>query len=295
MTIETYGTRVELTTYGVSYTVRESHFTLDITLQFFCFQAAVGIRDGHVTGVQTCALPILVGRENDDDNHEKRLQSDEVRLQQVVVLPDSRLIGNSAREMRLRSRFGLNLLAISRQGRSRGQRLNQMRFAPGDVLLLHGEDERVNHFISVFGCAPLSNRGLRLPDKRQAAIAVALLLGGAAAAAIGIAPAAVTFVTAALLAVLFRVMPLREVYSAIDGSVIILLAAMIPVANAVSSTGAAELVAETLVTQVALGIPLLALGIIMLVTMTLTDVMNNAATAAVMCPIAIGVAGSLET
>lgn len=211
------------------------------------------------------------------------------------MLPDSRLIGNSAREMRLRSRFGLNLLAISRQGRSRGQRLNQMRFAPGDVLLLHGEDERVNHFISVFGCAPLSNRGLRLPDKRQAAIAVALLLGGAAAAAIGIAPAAVTFVTAALLAVLFRVMPLREVYSAIDGSVIILLAAMIPVANAVSSTGAAELVAETLVTQVALGIPLLALGIIMLVTMTLTDVMNNAATAAVMCPIAIGVAGSLET
>src|SRR5690625_5417079 len=58
MTIETYGTRVELTTYGVSYTVRESHFTLDITLQFFFFQAAVGIRDGHVTGVQTCALPI---------------------------------------------------------------------------------------------------------------------------------------------------------------------------------------------------------------------------------------------
>src|SRR5690625_6151006 len=60
MTIETYGTRVELTTYGVSYTVRESHFTLDITLQFFFFQAAVGIRDGHVTGVQTCALPIYL-------------------------------------------------------------------------------------------------------------------------------------------------------------------------------------------------------------------------------------------
>src|SRR5690625_5724977 len=58
MTIETYGTRVELTTYGVSYTVRESHFTLDITLQFFFFQAAVGIRDGHVTGFQTCALPM---------------------------------------------------------------------------------------------------------------------------------------------------------------------------------------------------------------------------------------------
>lgn len=235
----------------------------------------------------------LVGRLDEEGNHEKRLQSEEVQLQEVVVLPDSRLIGNSARDMRLRSRFGLNLLAVSRQGRSRGQRLNRLRFAPGDVLLLQGEDEKVSHFISVYGCAPLGSRGLRLPNARQAAIAGGLMLGGAATAALGIAPAAVAFVAAALLTVLFRVMPLREVYTSIDGSVIILLAAMIPVANAVSSTGAAELIAQTLVTQVALGIPLVALGIIMLVTMTLTDVMNNAATAAVMCPIAIGVAGSL--
>ncbi|HLW26215.1 MAG TPA: SLC13 family permease [Kiloniellales bacterium] len=236
----------------------------------------------------------LVGREDDDETQEKRLQSEEVSLQEVVVLPDSRLLGNSARELRLRSRFGLNLLAVSRQGRSRGQRLNQLRFAPGDVLLLQGEDERVNQFISVFGCAPLSSRGLRLPDKRQALTAGALLLGGAAVAAAGIAPPAFAFVAAALLTVLLRVMPLKEVYSSIDGSVIVLLAAMIPVANAVSSTGAAELIARTLVIHVALGIPILALAIMMLVTMALTDVMNNAATAAVMCPIAIGIAGSLD-
>lgn len=235
----------------------------------------------------------LVGRDDNEGRREKQLKPEEIQLEEVVVLPDSRLIGNSARDMRLRSRFGLNLLAVSRQSRSRGERLNQLRFAPGDVLLLQGEEEKVRHFISVYGCAPLGRRGLRLPNPRQAAVAGGLLLGGAAAAAFGLAPAAVTFTAVALLTVLFRIMPLREVYSSIDGSVIVLLAAMLPVANAVSSTGAAELIAHTLVTEVAHEIPLLALGIMMLVTMTFTDVMNNAATAAVMCPIAIGVAGTL--
>lgn len=236
----------------------------------------------------------LVGNEAAETPAEKRLQSDEVRLQEVVVLPDSRLIGNSAQEMRLRTRFGLNLLAVSRQGRSRGQRLGQLRFAPGDVLLLQGEDERVGHFINVFGCAPLGSRGLRLLRPRRALLAGALLLGGAAAAALGIASASLAFVAAALLAVLLRVMPLREVYSAIDGSVVVLLAALIPVATAVSETGTAALVASALVHNVALGMPVIALGIVMVVTMSLSDVMNNAATAAVMAPIAIGVSRSLE-
>ncbi|MDF2096581.1 SLC13 family permease [Aquibaculum arenosum] len=237
---------------------------------------------------------VLVGRDDENGNQEKHLQSDDVQLQEVVILPDSRLIGNSALEMRLRTRFGLNLIAVSRQGRSRGQRLNRLRFAPGDVLLLQGEEERISNFISVFGCAPLGSRGLRLMQPRQAAIAGALLIGGAATAALGIAPPALTFVGAALLAVLLRVLPLREVYTAIDGSVIVLLAALIPVANAVSQTGAAELVASNLVEHVARGIPVVALAVMLLVTMWLTDVMNNAATAAVMAPIAIGVSRSLD-
>jgi len=237
----------------------------------------------------------LVGNEPEEDGAEKRLQSDEVRLMEAVVLPDSRLIGNSAQEMRLRTRFGLNLIAVSRQGRSRGQRLGLLRFAPGDVLLLQGEEERIGHFLGVFGCAPLGSRGLRLPRPREAAIAGALMLGGAAAAALGLMSPAIAFVAAALLAVLLRVMPLREVYSAIDGSVVVLLAALIPVATAVAETGAAALVASTLVQHVAFGLPILALGIVIVVTMSLSDVMNNAATAAVMAPIAIGVSRSLDT
>jgi di/tricarboxylate transporter len=73
----------------------------------------------------------------------------------------------------------------------------------------------------------------------------------------------------------------------VDWPVVILLAALIPVAGAMASTGTADLMADALLTRVADGAPLLGLALILVVTMTLSDFMNNAATAAVMCPIAI--------
>ena len=83
------------------------------------------------------------------------------------------------------------------------------------------------------------------------------------------------------------------VYEAVDWPVIVLLAALIPVAGAMASTGAADLIAGFLLQAVAQGHPVIALAAILVVTMTLSDLMNNAATAAVMSPVAIGTAGAL--
>jgi di/tricarboxylate transporter len=82
-------------------------------------------------------------------------------------------------------------------------------------------------------------------------------------------------------------------YDAIDWPVIVLLACLIPVAVAMESTGAADLLARSLLEGIAQGRPVIALTLILVVTMTLSDFMNNAATAAVMCPIAISTAGQL--
>jgi di/tricarboxylate transporter len=221
-------------------------------------------------------------------------QSDEVALMELAVLPDSGLIGRSATDIHLRTRFGINLLAVSRQGRQSITRLRTMPIRGGDVLLMQGAPEALLEFGGVFGCVPLAERPLRLPDQRQAVLAVSIMAAAVAGAALGLMPAAIAFTAGVLATMAFKVIPLRTVYNAIDWPVVVLLGALIPVADAMGTTGAADVVAHAMLNQLVGGHAVLALAILLVVTMTLSDFMNNAATAAVMCPIAIGAASQLN-
>jgi di/tricarboxylate transporter len=117
-----------------------------------------------------------------------------------------------------------------------------------------------------------------------------LAIGGAA---LGLVPAAISFAAGVLVSMALRTVSLRGVYDSVDWPIIVLLGALIPVATAMQSTGTADLIARFLLDTVAQGHVIVALGLILIVTMTLSDLMNNAATAAVMCPIAIGTAAQL--
>jgi hypothetical protein len=114
-----------------------------------------------------------------------------------------------------------------------------------------------------------------------------------AGAAFGLLPAAISFTTGVLLFMALRIVPLRKVYEEIDWPVIVLLGALIPVAGAMGTTGTADLLATQMLDSLVQGKPVIALVVILVVTMTLSDFMNNAATAAVMCPIAISTATQL--
>jgi di/tricarboxylate transporter len=223
----------------------------------------------------------------------KAVQSDDVVLAEMVLFSDSSLTGRTVSDIRLRTLYGINLLAVSRQGRRTLARLRSMRLAAGDVLLLQGERDALGEFALRFGCAPLAERSLQLPRKRQAFLAAVVMSLGVGAAAFGLVPAAISFAGAALACVLLRLVPARRVYDSVDWSVVVLLGALIPVAQAVASTGTAALIARALVDGLAQGRALLALASILIATMTLSDFMNNAATAAVMCPIAISTAQKL--
>jgi len=230
---------------------------------------------------------------SEKDDKKRAIQSDEVVLTELAVLPNSKVTGRSATDIRLRTRFGLNLLAVSRQGRRSLARLRTMPLMPGDVLLMQGNPDALNEFASEFGCAPLAERPLRLPDTRKTAIAIATMLAAIAGAALGLLPAAVAFAAGVLVMVTTRVVSPGKVYDAVDWPVVVLLAALIPVAGAMATTGAADLLARLLLDGIAQGHAVVALALILVVTMTLSDFMNNAATAAVMCPIAIGAATQL--
>jgi di/tricarboxylate transporter len=233
-------------------------------------------------------------KEDDDKDGEKSAASNEVVLTELVVLPGSLLAGRSASDLQLRTIYGLNLLALSRQGRRSMVRLRAMALLPGDLMLLQGPPESIAEFATDNGCVPLAERELRIPNRRKAWQAAIIMACSVGAAALGLLPAAVAFALGVLATMVLRTVPPRSVYEAIDWPVIVLLAALIPVAGAMETTGTADLIARFLLESVAQGSPVVALALILIVTMFLSDLMNNAATAAVMCPIAIGTAVALN-
>ncbi len=217
----------------------------------------------------------------------------DIVLMELVVMPTSSLTGRSASDLLLRTRYGLNLLALSRQGRRSIRRLRATRLESGDLLLLQGPADAISEFASDYGCVPLAERQLHIPDRRKAWEAGAIMAFAVGGAAFGLLPAAVSFAIGVLASMVLGTVPPRSVYGAIDWPVIILLGALIPVAGAMETSGAAGLIASFLLDRVAMGHAVVALTLILVVTMFLSDLMNNAATAAVMCPIAIGTASAL--
>lgn len=212
---------------------------------------------------------------------------------ELVVRTESRLQGRSARDIQLRTRYGLNLLAVSREGSRMKARLRTLKIRAGDLLLMQGAEEALSDFAADNGCVPLAERELRIPDRGKALAASLIMLAAVAAAALSLLPTAIAFAAGVLATMALRTLPLRAVYDAIDWPVIVLLGALMPVAAVMENTGTAALVAELLLEQVAGGSAPLAIGLILTLTMLVSCVVNNAATAAAMCPIALGAAATL--
>jgi len=220
-------------------------------------------------------------------------QSVDVVLMELAVLASSPLSGRSASDILLRTRYGINLLALSREGKRSMKRLRSISLQSGDLLLMQGPPESIAEFASDNACVPLAERAFRIPNKRKVWEASLIMLLSVGAAALGLLPAAVAFAIGVLASMALRTVPPRQVYQAIDWPIVVLLAALIPVANAMEATGTAGLIARLLIENVAHGHVIVGLTLIMVITMLLSAVLNNAATAAVMCPIAIGTAATL--
>ena len=230
---------------------------------------------------------------DDKETETETSKAEEIVVQELVVMPGAILVNRSATDISLRTRYSINLLAISRQGRRSVKRLRSTPIKEGDVLLMQGNPDSVAGFASHFGCLPLAERDIRVPKKGQALTATIVMALAVIAVIFGIFPAAVSFAAGALAFAILGIVPVRAIYTSIDWPVVVLLAAMLPVANAMSTTGAADLIAHLLLDNVAQSHAIGALVLLLVVTMFLSDLMNNVATAAVMCPIGISTASQL--
>ena len=213
------------------------------------------------------------------------IPGDEVLMEAVIPPNRSWLIGRMAHSLKLRSRYGITLLAVSRQGKPYRGRLKSFRFQAGDVLLLQGDKEQLVEVIASLGCLPLAERGLRIGGKTGAWLAVGIFSLAILCGSLGILSLPVAFLLAAVIMVMINIVPPREIYDSIDWPVVILIGAMIPIGNAMEASGTTRIIAESIVNLTAGFPPIAILTILMILTMTLSDIMNNAATAVVMAPL----------
>lgn len=220
----------------------------------------------------------------------KDLPTEQVSLVEAVVRPDSILVGSTAERLRLRDTHGLNLLALARRGETIGAQLRQVSIRAGDVLALQGPTDTMTETLRALDCLPLVDRATGLGQKRRDILPVVVLGATMVAVGIGGVPIAPAFFGAAVLIVLAGVLTLREAYEAVDAPILVLLACLIPVSDAVASTGGGELIAGGLAEVAGLVPPMAALAMVIVVAMALTPFLNNAATALIMAPIAADLA-----
>lgn len=221
------------------------------------------------------------------------VQPAEIALAEVVLRPASAPIGSTPEELRMRSRYHVNLLGVSRQGAKHFGALKSFRFAPGDVLLLQGKPADVNDAVASFDALSLGNRNLVLHAPREAYLAAASFIAALIAIGFGWATPAIAMTAAVIVLLLANVLRPRTVYSAVDGSVIVVLGALLPIGASLQSSGLTELIGAQLLDLTNGQSTHMSLALVLIITMFLSDLINNAATAVVMAPIATTVAAGL--
>lgn len=221
------------------------------------------------------------------------LKDEDLELQEVVVPEASRLAGRSVLSLRLLYRYRVALVGVSRAGKRFREHVRKLTIRPGDVLLLLGAGERLTDVVKRLSLLPLADRGPRVIQREKAWMAVGIFAAAIVTASLGVIYLPIALGCVAALFILLNIVPIREVYDSVEWPVIVLLGCMIPIGSALQSTGGTALIAEGIISLSAGYSPAVVLTILIVITMTLSDVMNNTATAVIAAPVALEVATRL--
>ncbi len=237
-------------------------------------------------------LELATPGKSDDEQREKAPK--DLNLQEAIVKADSVLVGNTAFSMGLRQRYRVNLLAVARQGQRVRSRIKRIRFVAGDILLLQASEENMSTVLNELGCLPLAQRGLQIGKPRKIALAVAVFFAATALISFNIVSPATSLVGAALIMVLTGIVAPKEIYESVDMPVVVLLAAMLPIGEALETTGGSTVIATQLLAIAQAVPPEATVALLMGSVMLLTNVINNAAAAVLTAPIAVSVAAGMQ-
>ena len=219
---------------------------------------------------------------------------EEMRSVEVVVDPRSRLIGRSARRLRMLQQFNVNLLAVSREGARFTERLRDIKLRAGDVLVLQAGENSLPEAMRELGVLPLAERSVRIGKKPPRYLAAIVLTVAMVLVGLKIVPVTIGFFGAAVVTVAFGGLSMREAYGSLEGEVLVLIGALTPLSEAVRHTGGTELIAHYLSVGLHNVSPMLALGTLLVTAMALSPFLHNAPTVLVLGPISVAVAQQLK-
>ena len=244
------------------------------------------------------ALERVVGLEKlklirDDKDHALDSPTDEIGVMEAVVTAESELVDRTPVQARLHERFDINLLAVSRAGRRITQRLRSAKLRAGDVIVLQGNLSTMPEALGALRLLPLAERDLTIGRGRRSLLPLIVLAAAMLLVAFDRVPIAIAFFGAATILLLLRSLTLREAYDTVEWPILVMLGALIPVSDALRTTGATDLIAGWLAAVAIYLPPLGTLALIMVAAMAVTPFLNNAATVLVVAPIAGTFAKSL--
>ena len=227
-----------------------------------------------------------------DDSGDLRGKS--LTLVEAIVPENARMVGRTAEGLGLLYRRGVALLGVSRQGKRFRERVRKLTIMPGDLVLLLGPENRVNDTAEWLGVLPLAEKSHNVIQRSKALFAIGAFAAGVGAAVAGLVPLVIGLAAVVVAYALARIVRAREVYEAVEWPVIVLLGSLIPLGLALESSGGTELIAQAILSLTG-ALPAWAiLTLLMMVTMTLSDFLNNVATALIAAPVGLSIAQSLE-
>ncbi|MBC8197032.1 MAG: SLC13 family permease [Candidatus Marinimicrobia bacterium] len=220
-------------------------------------------------------------------------KKDDTTFMEVVITPESSLLGRTRQFFREQTANGLTLISVARQNNPITKRLKDVKFCVGDVLLIQGRDNELKNNVKTLDLLPLEKRDIDIGIFSKIGFSIMVFIGAILLSMFGIFPATISFIGAILIYIFSGILPVRDLYKSIDWPIIILLGSMIPISDALQSTGTTAIIANFMVSLTS-GLPVwLIIALVMVITMTLSDIINNAATALIMAPISVEIAMSM--
>ncbi|MEH6834762.1 MULTISPECIES: SLC13 family permease [Falsihalocynthiibacter] len=265
------------------------------------FAASQEIRAGDFIVVEgeTKSIETFLGKSDlefsGSEKHSGGVASGGLALTEAIVPEGARIAGRTARGLKLLYSQSVTLLGVSRNGRRFTDRVRLLTIRPGDVLLLLGAPERNAAAAAFLGVLPLEGRKTQVVQRSKAGLSIGIFLAAIGTAVLGWVALPVALAAAVIALVAIGLVSGSDVYDSIEWKVIVLLASLIPLAEAFENSGGAELIASQIL-SITDGFPAwVSLLALMIVTMTLSDFLNNVATTLIAAPIAMGMAAATST
>ncbi|NIY72239.1 SLC13 family permease [Marivivens donghaensis] len=253
----------------------------------------VELQVGDRVVLRTQMTELLSLQRNRELRRVDQVSAVETTTVEVLIAPDSRMVGRRLGDLRLRRRFGVYVLAVHRRDKNIGRQMDDLIVRVGDTLLLEGSPEDIQRLASEMRLGDVSKPSAREFRRSHAPIAIAAMVGIVALAALEIAPILLLAMIAVAIVLLTRCIDADEAFEHVDGALLALIFAMLAVGAALDASGAVELIGNALAPYMMDLPPYLVIFALYSLSMVLTELVSNNAVGVVMTPIAIGLANAL--